>query len=234
MTPDHLSKYDIKLLNLLKSKTSIDEIVARCKHTNEIGKLVGIDAGFLCLRLGISTEFFLRLKDEEGLTFVLKMHALMESALNFLCKKRIDNNPLRSQNPSPIIDDLVNRLNLEGRAGKIDLAKRHGLLTLQSRRFIQALSQLRNNYAHDLHYLELPLNALVREEVEKDANFPNKIFLYLDLAAKVGIESFEEVKQNSLGKPEGGIWMSSFLTLSSIYGVSEPNNSAVMRYLSEK
>jgi hypothetical protein len=55
---------------------------------------------------------------------------------------------------------------MSGRSGKIRLAEGMGLLTQDQVRFIEAVSRIRNRYAHNVKNMPRPLTDMVAEELQ--------------------------------------------------------------------
>lgn len=92
-------------------------------------------------RIGVRAGFLIELVEEDDWSFIIKSHALLESACAELLTER-------SGVPETI--DIFSRLELSARTtGKVALLKAFGLLVDRERRFIYALSELRNLLVHN-------------------------------------------------------------------------------------
>jgi hypothetical protein len=117
------------------------------------------DVGKLEQALQMPTGFLGRLVEEDDWSFVVKSHALMESALSYLLRNNAD------QRAAAIFDTLP----LRGRASKLAFIKRLCPLDEAVVQFINSYSDLRNTLLHDvknvgfsftLHFKNIPAREL--------------------------------------------------------------------------
>ncbi|MGY3265560.1 hypothetical protein [Lysobacter sp. HA35] len=93
-------------------------------------------------RLGIRSGFFADLAREDDWSFVVKAHALLESSCSAFLTDYLGR---------PELADIFVRLELSSKdTGKVAFAKAFGLMNDRERRFISALSQLRNLLVHNV------------------------------------------------------------------------------------
>src|SRR5882724_10809892 len=91
--------------------------------------------------LGVATDFFAALEKNDDWTFVIKLHALVEAALNHLIIARIG---------EPSLQKFVSRLETSNDyAGKLAVIRALELLPEKQRKFIKELSTIRNAFVHD-------------------------------------------------------------------------------------
>jgi len=95
------------------------------------------------LNLGLDGALLHQLSESDGdWSFVIKLHALMEAAVSDLLTKQLRNESLRK---------IFDRLEMSNQStGKVAFIKALNLLPKESRRFLGALSQLRNDLAHNI------------------------------------------------------------------------------------
>jgi hypothetical protein len=99
--------------------------------------------------IGLREGFFERLVDEDDWSFVIKLHALFEAACGHL---------LLFHFREPELSEVVARLELSNKTtGKIAFLAALGLIGKRSRRYIAALSELRNELVHDVRNAEFNL-----------------------------------------------------------------------------
>jgi len=116
---------------------------------------IPIDKGILELQrqIGLGEAFFAHLLDEDDWSFIIKLHALIEAACTHLLNFHFKEPGLRT---------LLSRLELSNTtSGKIAFLKAVGLLGKEERRYIRALSELRNNLVHDVRNQKFDLNDTV-------------------------------------------------------------------------
>ncbi len=100
---------------------------------------------------GLKKGFFLGLVAEDDWSFIIKIHALYEAAVSKLITERIGEEALEA---------FFSRLELGDKSrGKLRLAKDLGLLDEDERKFIYALSEIRNDFVHDVRNTNADLEA---------------------------------------------------------------------------
>lgn len=94
------------------------------------------------VRLGLGSGFFNTLIAEDDWAFLLKTHAFVDAGLTHaICAALL----------RPELESVVSRLDTANtQCGKIAFAKQLGLLDKSMRRYVIALSQLRNEVAHNI------------------------------------------------------------------------------------
>jgi hypothetical protein len=104
-------------------------------------------------KLGLSSDFFKRLLQEDDWSFVIKLHALLEAVCSDLLTHRL---------AEPGLAGIVSRLELSNKTfGKMAFIKELELLDEESRRFISTLSEWRNNFVHNVQNCNASLSAIV-------------------------------------------------------------------------
>ena len=92
--------------------------------------------------LALPNGFFDVLKNEDDWGFIIKCHALMESACSFLLTVYFDN---------PNYEDIFSRLEMsDKKKGKVAFLGATGLVVPEEARFIIGLSELRNRLIHNI------------------------------------------------------------------------------------
>jgi hypothetical protein len=99
--------------------------------------------------VGISRSLLDSLDADDDWTFVIKMHGILEAALNHLLLARLDN---------PSLTRIISRLETSNaRTGKLAFIKAYGLLEDNACLFVQTLSEIRNSAVHDVKNFDLTL-----------------------------------------------------------------------------
>jgi hypothetical protein len=99
--------------------------------------------------VGISRSLLDSLDADDDWTFVIKMHGILEAALNHLLLARLDN---------PNLGRITSRLETSNaRTGKLAFIKAHGLLEDNACLFVQTLSEIWNSAVHDVKNFDLTL-----------------------------------------------------------------------------
>jgi hypothetical protein len=102
--------------------------------------------------LGLPSGFVADLPHETDWTFIVKLGAIAEAALNEVIQTAVADERLHP---------TVSRLRLRGPDGKLALAKDLELLSVSERRFIERVAQLRNSAVHDVHSFSLTFASLL-------------------------------------------------------------------------
>jgi hypothetical protein len=102
------------------------------------------------------------MKWKDDWTLIVKLHAMIETALNGALMRELE---------KPALDSIIAKLDTSNQStGKIALAKALGILPKASVTFIQKLSELRNLCVHDIRNFEFNLiDHLTRLEPTKQA-----------------------------------------------------------------
>lgn len=105
--------------------------------------------------LGIELGFFNKLSDEDDWALIIKLHALIESAVSELLTGAFNNASLK---------DTFSLLELSNkRTGKMAFINALGLLGDAERRYISSLSELRNTLVHNIQNVNYQLD----DEIKK-------------------------------------------------------------------
>lgn len=104
-------------------------------------------------KLGIEVGFFNKLSDENDWALIIKLHALIESAITELLTGVFNKTSLR---------DTFSMLELSNkRTGKMAFISALGLLDDAERRYISSLSELRNKLVHNIKNVNYQLHEYV-------------------------------------------------------------------------
>lgn len=102
---------------------------------------------------GISKKLLDSLDTDDDWTFVIKVHGILETALNHLILNR-----LQIMHPVPKLVDIISRLETnDRRTGKIAFIKAYDLLPDEACLFVRMLSEVRNRAVHDIKNFDLDL-----------------------------------------------------------------------------
>src|SRR2546430_2744737 len=89
--------------------------------------------------LSLPKGFYRRLVKEDDWSFVIKLHSLIEAALSALITEALGEKRL---------SEPISRLSVSGRCGKLTFVKVLNLLPPHVQKFIEKLSEIRNQYVH--------------------------------------------------------------------------------------
>jgi hypothetical protein len=192
------------------------------------------DKGILNLeqKVGLESGFFAALYDEDDWSFVIKLHALMEAACTHLLMFHFN---------EPALVDVLSRLELSGKTvGKTVFLGKLGLLGKEYRRFISALSELRNDLVHDIRNSRFTLHEFVASlDLTAQKNFAisfspfeSVVRSFPDLPAKPNEErpsmkegtSIPKMIQRATADSKLHVWLGAYATLVQIvemYGYSD-------------
>lgn len=99
--------------------------------------------------LELPVGFFEALAQEDDWSFVIKLHALIEAAVTHLLVETI---------AKPSLQDIFARIDMSNaQTGKLAFADKLGLVSKDVRRFIRTLSELRNDFVHNVSNVDVDL-----------------------------------------------------------------------------
>lgn len=153
--------------------------------------------------LGIEPGFFQRLSEEEDWALIIKMHALIESAVSELLTGAFSQAALK---------ETFSMLELSNkRTGKIAFINALGLLGEAERRYISSLSEIRNRLVHNIKNVNFELHA----EVERmDAQqFKQFVLKFNTLSTHVD----DNVRNLFRHDPIQALWYGGMAVLGMIY-----------------
>lgn len=102
-------------------------------------------------KLGLPRSFIMALIDEEDWGFIIKLHAVIEAAIERSVLERCFTKGFGRKDER--VEKIAARLSFDGRVSKLAFAEAFGLLTSTSVAFCRALNQMRNQYAHKISNL---------------------------------------------------------------------------------
>lgn len=103
--------------------------------------------------LGLSERFMIELLKEDDWSFVIKLHALMETALTRALSNRYG--------APPALAEHFAQSSMGGPAGKIILAYESDLITKQMRMYLERLGELRNGRVHSAEQIHFDFKSYV-------------------------------------------------------------------------
>ena len=161
-------------------------------------------------KLGVSSGFFNSLDDddENDWSFVIKLHALVEAAVSHLLTEHFNRTELSG---------LFARLDISNETtGKMAFVKTLALLDKPERRFMTALSELRNKLVHDVRNVNFDFVQHI-EDMNKDqqAAFLNNFNLL-----SAGIT--DDVRNLFRHDPRQALWYSGMAFLGIVYLKATP------------
>jgi len=135
--------------------------------------------------IGVNDTFFADLLKEDDWSFIIKLHALIESVCTHL---------LLYHFKEPKLSDVISRLDLSGQTtGKIIFLEKLGFLGKENRRFIVSLSELRNDLVHNIHKCEFDLDKTVQ-------SFDSKTLREFAISFSPKEAFFRRIENNPKGK----------------------------------
>jgi hypothetical protein len=150
-------------------------------------------------RIGIREGFFHDLVEEDDWSFIIKAHALLESACAEL---------LTEKSGQPDTIDIFSRLELSARTtGKLAFLRAFDLLIDRERRFISALSELRNLLVHNARNTSFNLNHYVTTLDKNQKNNFVESFGYAYLGEAENGKEQINYPDKVLKEPKQTIWL---------------------------
>lgn len=155
--------------------------------------------------IGVKRGFFTALLAEDDWSFIIKLHALYEAAISNLLLNKIGHKE---------IGDFISRIELGDKSkGKLRLVKDFNFLESGERKFIYALSEIRNNFVHNVKNTNLDLKKYFESlDSKKLKNYIETFgFTYgktIEVAGK-SIDSKKFTREN----PKLAIWQNSIYVL---------------------
>jgi hypothetical protein len=98
--------------------------------------------------LGLGAGFLMRLREGDDWAFVIESGTLIEAALTQAIVEALGRPDLR---------EFVGEMSLRGRAGRMTLAKQLNLLNAMESKLAERVSDVRNDFAHDVRYVRMTL-----------------------------------------------------------------------------
>lgn len=181
-------------------------------------------------RLGIPGGTLSDLPNEPDYMMVIKIIAAIEPTVNDLIAGGLSKGGGLGGVPNkvlfaPVADFAADRLQLSGRAGKLELAQRLEMLDDEDVSFATAISVIRNRYAHNIKNASRQFIEMVQEGRKNDAQLSKKLFYGVDMKfdgmpnsfAKIllawSFSRFLESADRRLHVPKGGSFLNGLLGL---------------------
>lgn len=177
--------------------------------------------------IGVANSFFDGLlKSSDDWTFVIKVHALLETALTHLLVSELERQELS--------EIFANIEMSNARTGKVAFAKELGLLDEVGRRFIRKFSELRNDLVHDVHNTSFSFESILGSTRSNDLQRTARSCI--DAASEFFKEKLEfsgrrvSRTQFTREKPRLAIWFAVYFVLAEIYHQVAPDDSLVRAF----
>jgi len=218
------------------------------KHNSEYQFVTDIDKGIVLLskRIGLPSDFFKRLLNEDDWSFIIKLHALIEAACTQLLIHHFQ---------EPSLYPILAKLELSNKTiGKIAILKELELLEEYDRKYIYQLSELRNKLVHDISQFSFSIKDMVKNyddnEIKQFAkinapyemlmiNFPKT--LRKDAKLKLNLKfdnsdqfSIEKLINRAKADHKFHIWVGAYTVLINIidsHGFSDYKNWLKTKYM---
>jgi hypothetical protein len=164
--------------------------------------------------IGIREGFLSSIRDEDDWSFVIKLHALFEAGISHLLCQTIGKEELSGVFAHLELSDK--------RAGKLAFVKALSLLSDADRRFISALSELRNKLVHDVRNAQFDLQAHVKSLSHDQIKSFTKNFNSYSTEGALELDGKTIPPSDVfLHDPKTGIFWSAMVTLAVIYMIGE-------------
>jgi hypothetical protein len=171
-----------------------------------------VGASKSCEDLGLPRDFLFKLIDYDDWTFVLRLHAVLDAALEQAIVKSCFVNKWTRLRDDSKIEKICAGLRFEGRVSKLSFAEAFSLCSAETQKVMKALNTLRNLFAHDLSHLNSTIEEVLAEKGQKgllpvlvqvpdlEPETPQQLRLYI---AITGMRALWEVR--FLSKPPRGL-----------------------------
>ena len=181
--------------------------------------------------IGIANSFFDGLlKSGDDWTFVIKVHALLETALTHLLVSELERQELT--------EIFANIEMSNARTGKVAFAKELGLLGVVGRRFVRKFSELRNDLVHDVRNTSFSFGPIPFSPGSTSSNdLQRTAWSCIDAASEFFKEKLEfsgrrvSRKDFARQKPRLAIWFAVYFVLAEIYHQVAPDDLLVRALL---
>lgn len=118
---------------------------------------------FLARDLGVDSKFFSKIAEEDDWSFIIKLHALLEGALNHVLSAHFRDKRLF---------EVFRRIEMSAKhKGKAAIAHALDIITKEEMAFLFKLSEIRNCAAHEIENLNLDIKDWLETEFEGLASF---------------------------------------------------------------
>lgn len=108
---------------------------------------------------GIPSEFFAQLALDSDWVFLIKWHAVLETCVNHMLTAHFKN---------PDLNDVFKELQMSNfKTGKMAFVKKCKLLSEKYSRFVQVLSEMRNNAVHEIKNFGFTFSAYLESITDK-------------------------------------------------------------------
>jgi len=169
--------------------------------------------------LSLTKGFYYMLKDEDDWSFVVKLHALLESAVSRLLTEtaRLSFSQMESTTNAELLADIFARIELSNkRTGKVALAKAFGLLLDYQRSFIHSLSELRNSFLHDVKNVNANISSYFNNlSIGKQKQFIKNLGFSIstEFIKRLGLQTLPSPEEFVRADLKLSIWLSGILVL---------------------
>lgn len=164
--------------------------------------------------LGLREGLLEKLLIEDDWSFIIKVHALIESAVSLLLTKSFGKEELQYVFSSL---DLSNK-----RLGKMAFVKALNLLDKPDRRFISSLAELRNTIVHNISDVNFNLKEHIKNLSQKElSNFAKRFDSFTHNGTYVSAGTERKASELFKNDPKKAIWYSALITISIIYQKKE-------------
>lgn len=133
-------------------------------------------------RLGLPEGTLQDLKNEPDYAMVIKIIATVEPVINELIELGLTqpHGGLGGRTTKSMFGDLSrlltdHRVNLNGRPSKLDMAESLQMISLEDRKYIEVMTQIRNRYAHNIRNVAREIKDFCNEFSKSDAKFNEKL-----------------------------------------------------------
>ena len=161
----------------------------------------------ICRLFNLPDSFLEDLLKGDDWTFILRLHALLETAITWSLEVHFQPHP---------IGDFLTKLNLSGKgSSKLELADQLGILDQDSNKFISGINSIRNRLAHNIRNLSFDLERYVDElSPEHRKQFVSTCCALAD--PKVVADTLKQGRVSNVPAPKLILWTEGILVIAMI------------------
>lgn len=137
-------------------------------------------------KLGLKEDYVQHLMNEDDWTMMILAWGLIEACLNSAITKSLE---------KPELETFIQNLNINGRSGKVMLAKDLGILEKNEAKFIEKFSSIRNRFAHGINRFRTTFEEYF-EEIENSKEFKEALIWKEIPGQQTGGFNFENNKSS--------------------------------------
>ena len=160
-------------------------------------------------KLGLPTDFYNHLLQEDDWSFVIKLNALFEGATTHVLTTRL--------HAPKLVDAFSHPDQLNSKYGKVALLRKLGAITSEQSALLRSLGQIRNDLAHDIKYVNFSFSTYVSSRDKNQLAKLVKEFGY-GLNEVIEVESLRIPREKFVREnPKLALWLTAAEVIACLY-----------------